>query len=98
MAVRGSRTGRPINHLLDILGRRWALRVLYELTNGPCTFRELQERCDNISPTVLNQRLKDLKDVNLVTRDSSGYELSVQGQSLTPLLFELYNWAENWER
>jgi DNA-binding HxlR family transcriptional regulator len=96
MAVRGSRTGRPINHLLDILGRRWTLRIIYELANGPYTFRELQKRCDNVSPTVLNQRLRELKDVKLVKHEGAGYELSQQTQELTPLLFELYNWAEGW--
>jgi len=29
--VRGSRTGRPIMALLDLLGRRWVLRILWEL-------------------------------------------------------------------
>ncbi|HJV56497.1 MAG TPA: transcriptional regulator, partial [Methylomirabilota bacterium] len=29
--VRGSRTGRPIMALMDLLGRRWALRVIWEL-------------------------------------------------------------------
>ena len=30
-SVRGSRTGRPIMALLDLLGRRWTLRILWEL-------------------------------------------------------------------
>ncbi|HTO53257.1 MAG TPA: transcriptional regulator, partial [Myxococcota bacterium] len=38
-AVRGSRSGRPIMAALDLLGRRWALRVLWELRNGPHSFR-----------------------------------------------------------
>ena len=44
--VRGSRTGRPIMAALDLLGRRWALRVLWELRGGPLSFRELRARCD----------------------------------------------------
>jgi DNA-binding HxlR family transcriptional regulator len=30
-AVRGSKTGRPIMALLDLLGRRWTLRIAWEL-------------------------------------------------------------------
>ena len=44
--------------LLDLLGRRWALGVVWQLCQGgPCTFRELQNRCETISPAVLNARL-----------------------------------------
>jgi len=50
--VRGSATGRPIMALLDLLGRRWALRVLWELRSGPVpSFRELQSRCGGVSST-----------------------------------------------
>jgi DNA-binding HxlR family transcriptional regulator len=36
--------------LLDLLGRRWALGVLWNLSKGgPCTFRELQERCEGVA-------------------------------------------------
>jgi DNA-binding HxlR family transcriptional regulator len=43
--VRGSTSGEPIMALLDLLGRRWALRVIWELRSEPLSFRELQERC-----------------------------------------------------
>jgi DNA-binding HxlR family transcriptional regulator len=51
--VRGSRTGRPIMAAFDLLGRRWALRILWELRDGPVGFGALQQRCDGLSPTVL---------------------------------------------
>ena len=64
--VRGSRSGVPVMALLDLLGRRWTMGVLWNLSKGgPCTFRELQERCEAISPTVLNSRLKELREVGL---------------------------------
>ena len=56
-SVRGSATGRPIMAVLDLLGRRWSLRVLWELRDGPLTFRALQAACDDISPSVLQQRV-----------------------------------------
>ena len=43
--MRGSRTGRPVMVLLDLLGRRGALRVLWELRGDPLTFRALQKAC-----------------------------------------------------
>ena len=59
--ARGSDSGRPIMALLDLLGRRWALRVIWELREQPLAFRALQERCAGMSSSVLNQRLHELR-------------------------------------
>ena len=56
--VRGSTTGRPIMAALDLLGRRWALRILWELRDGPVGARALRERCDGMSSSVLYERLR----------------------------------------
>jgi DNA-binding HxlR family transcriptional regulator len=97
MKVRGSRTGRPIMALLDLLGRRWALRVIWELRDGPLTFRGLQERCGGISPTVLNRRLAELRDAAVVElRREAGYILTVEGEKLLSALSPLSDWAKRW--
>jgi DNA-binding HxlR family transcriptional regulator len=99
-AVRGSRSGRPVMALFDLLGRRWALRVLWELRDGsPLTFRELQARCEDISSSVLNDRLRELRDAKIVTagRDG-GYLLTPDGQSLLRALTPLDTWAKRWAK
>ncbi|MBS4045271.1 MAG: helix-turn-helix transcriptional regulator [Alphaproteobacteria bacterium] len=97
--VRGSTTGRPIMALLDLLGRRWSLRVLWELQNGPLTFRALQAACDGVSPTVLQQRLKELRAARLVVHDEGrGYALTEAARQLQPNLMALQDWAEAWAR
>lgn len=98
-AVRGSSHGRPIMVLFDVLGKRWTLRILWELTDRALSFRELQASCDQLSPTVLNDRLKTLRVMALVThRDGSGYELTDQGRELGERLIDLHQWAERWAR
>jgi len=95
--VRGSRTGRPIMALLDLLGRRWALRILWELRRGPLGFAELQGRCDAMSPSVLNQRLSELREMGIVVlRRGSGYALTDDGKSLCASLAPLSDWARRW--
>tara|TARA_R110002051_G_scaffold321097_1_gene407850 strand:+ start:660 stop:995 length:336 start_codon:yes stop_codon:yes gene_type:complete len=94
--VRGSATGRPIMVLLDVLGQRWTLRILWELRGGPATFRALQARCDAISPTVLNARLKDLRALALVTLAEDGYALSRLGEDLCDQFGGLDAWANQW--
>lgn len=95
--ARGSRTGRPVMVLLDLLGRRWTLRVLWELhASAPQTFRQLQSSCDDISSSVLTTRLRELTDAGLVTHAGDGYRLTEQGTSLLDTMLPLDAWARNW--
>jgi DNA-binding HxlR family transcriptional regulator len=93
--VRGSRSGRPVMALLDLLGRRWTLRVIWELREGPLVFRELQARC-GISPSVLNTRLAELREALIVEAGESGYGLSARGAELLALLAPVNGWAAEW--
>jgi len=94
--VRGSTTGRPIMALLDLLGRRWALRVIWELREGPLQFRALQERCAGMSSSVLNQRLHELRTAGIVELGDGGYRLSAEGRRLREAFMPLRDWAERW--
>ena len=97
--VRGSRTGRPIMSLLDLLGRRWVLRILWELREEALTFRVLRERCDDMSPTVLNQRLRELRDAEIVVlEDPYGFALTRSGRQLLEALMPLQRWSEQWQK
>jgi DNA-binding HxlR family transcriptional regulator len=85
--------------LLDLLGRRWALRALWELREGPLTFRELQVRCGEISSSVLNQRLRELRDADVVEQEPRrGYRLTQEGRALLEALSPLQTWAERWRK
>jgi DNA-binding HxlR family transcriptional regulator len=83
--------------LLDLLGRRWTLRIMWELgIESPHTFRELQSLCDDISSSVLSSRLRELGDAGLVTHAGDGYALTDQGTSLLDHLLPLDAWAKRW--
>ena|SRR4030043_1898898 len=96
--VRSSRTGRPIMAALDLLGRRWALRVLWELhINGPSSFRTLQKLCGDISPTVLNTRLTELRETGIVAlKAKEGYVITDEGMALGAIILQLKEWSERW--
>lgn len=96
--VRGSQTGRPIMAALDLLGRRWVLRILWELREEPLTFRALQTACGDLSPTTLNARLKDLREAGIVTAAEEGYALTALGRELLESLAPLLDWAEVWAK
>jgi len=95
-AVRGSRSGRPIMVALDLLGRRSALRILWELREGrPMTFRALQEAAST-NPSLLNTRLGELRDARIVDHAGEGYFLTATGLELLEALRPLADWADRW--
>lgn len=96
--VKGSRAGRPIMVILDLLGRRWALRILWELhQGGPHSFRTLQKMCGDISPAVLNARLKELREAGIVELGAGkGYSITRQGIALGKIVQQLNTWAKGW--
>lgn len=95
--VRGSETGNPIMALFDLLGRRWAMGVLWQLcSGGPCTFRELQNRCESISPAVLNSRIRDLRQAKLLEKGELGYQPTELGKEIISSIYPLKSLAEQW--
>ena len=82
---------------LDLLGRRWTLRILWELRDGALGARALRERCDSMSSSVLYERLGELREAGLVARDQDGgYSLTSLGVQLGESIAPLQRWAERW--
>jgi DNA-binding HxlR family transcriptional regulator len=95
--VRGSQSGRPIMALLDLLGRRWTLRILWEMREESVGFRALQDRCDGMSPSVLSQRLMELQEAGIVQQnEDADYTLTQDGITLLQSLAPLNDWALHW--
>jgi DNA-binding HxlR family transcriptional regulator len=95
--VRGSKTGRPVMALLDLLGRRWTLRLLWELRDARvATFRALRADLEDVSPSILNARLQELRAAHLLEAGADGYRLTERGAQLLTLLVPLGRWADTW--
>jgi len=82
--------------LFDLVGRRWALRIVWELREGDATFRDLAHRCDDVSSSVLRDRLRDLTVAGIVERGDGGYRLTADGRELMELLRPLGQWSQRW--
>lgn len=86
-----------INEAIALFHKRWVLRILWELRGQPLTFRALREACGGISPTVLNQRLRELRELRLVEhREGVGYTLAQEGQALAEAMRPMLRWAKRW--
>ena len=86
--------------LFDLAGRRWNLRVIWELSQAtePLTFRELKARCADMSSSVLTRRLAELREARLVALHSDGYDLSELGTSLVTSMQPLLAWSLTWAK
>ena len=86
--------------LLDILGRRWALRIVWELRDArTLTSRALRTACDDASPTVLQARLTELREAGFIELvPASGYRLTETGRDLQENFLPLYRFAERWSK
>jgi DNA-binding HxlR family transcriptional regulator len=92
-------TKDAINAALELFQRKWLLRVVWELHRGPMTFRSLQEACDDLSPTVVNGRIAELREAGLVELvQGEGYALSALGAELVVAFAPLMQWAVRWQR
>src|SRR5262249_70784 len=89
-----------IARALDVVGDRWSLLLLRELTLGPRRYRDLTTGLPGIPSNVLAARLKDLQAAGVITRrtlpaptDVTVYELTDAGRALQPALNELLHSA-----
>jgi DNA-binding HxlR family transcriptional regulator len=82
--------------LLDLASRRQLLRIIWELRHGPLKFRPLQEACGDISPSLLNRRLKELREAELVELSLGGYRLTGLGVGLYRAFEPITVWADQW--
>jgi DNA-binding HxlR family transcriptional regulator len=84
--------------LLDLLGRRWSLRIIWELRETALTSRALRAACDEASPTILQTRLGELREAGFVELTDDGYRLTALGRDLLQTVAPLSRFAERWSK
>ena len=83
-----------IDEMLELLGRRWSLLIVWELRRDALAFSALRERL-GVSPSVLSQRLRELAEENIVEHNRTRrYVLTGHGRELARHLYEINRWAQ----
>lgn len=93
-----STTSPAFEQLLELVGRRWTLRLIWELRGGRLPFNELRVRAGGLSQSVLVTRLTELFGAGLVADVEGGYQLTAHGHSLARELARLDKWSGAWAR
>lgn len=83
---------------IDLLGQRWALRIVWELAPGPLGFLQLRRSMGNCSSSMLSNRLQQLQEAGLVKKNGpkGAYELTESGVRLDEALRPLWDWSQTW--
>jgi DNA-binding HxlR family transcriptional regulator len=95
---RESATAPPLAELFDLLGRRWTLRILWELRDRTLSFNDLRRAVGGMSQSVLVTRLTELFGSGLVADVPGGYRLTGRGRSLVEHLTAVAGWAAEWKQ
>ncbi len=90
----------PTRQVINRVGDRWSLLVLYALERGTLRFQELRRSVDGISQKMLTQTLRTLERDGLVDREVYAsvppkveYSLTPLGASLSHTIVAIRSWA-----
>lgn len=96
----------PLERAIRVIGDRWSALILRDLfLKGPCRFQDFVESLDEISPTVLSNRIKKLLEYEVIVSyqysehpPRNAYELTEKGKELGPLFAGLRDWGNKYTR
>jgi len=87
----------------EIVGSKWTVLIVHDLSEGPRRFTELEHSCAGISPRTLAERLRWLESEGIVVRRSYAespprveYELTEKGGALLPIVAEMRRFGHEW--
>jgi DNA-binding HxlR family transcriptional regulator len=87
----------------EIVGAKWTVLIVHDLSEGPRRFTELEHSCLGISPRTLAERLRWLEAEGVVLRRSYAespprveYELTDKGRALLPIVAEMRTFGHEW--
>ena len=87
--------------ILDIIGGKWSMPIIYALFSGTKRFSELERGVANINTRMLVKELKNMEANGIVRREvfatvppTVEYTLTAKGRKLEPILCALHHWGE----
>lgn len=95
----------PVALTVDLIGNKWKLLIVRDLTAGTRRFGQLRRSIGGISQKVLTQNLRDMEAHGLVLRQVYAevpprveYRLSPIGKALAPVIAAMARWGEQYRK
>jgi DNA-binding HxlR family transcriptional regulator len=90
-----------LKDVLDIIGGKWAMPIIYHLSKGKMRFKELERSIEGINTRMLVKELKNMEANDILTRavfatvpPTVEYTLTVKGEKLLPSIVSLHRWGQ----
>ena len=90
-----------LREVLDIIGGKWAMPIIYILSKGKMRFKELERSIEGINTRMLVKELKNMEANGIITREvfatvppTVEYALTSKGEKLLPSIRSLYQWGQ----
>ena len=91
----------PVETALDVLAGKWKILILWYLQSETKRFNELQKLLPRTTQKMLIQKLRELEEDGIIHREvypvvppKVEYSLTKYGESLKPIIKQLYLWGE----
>jgi DNA-binding HxlR family transcriptional regulator len=100
-----TKSGNPcsLREVLDIIGGKWSMPIIYTLSKGTMRFKELEKRIEGINTRMLVKELKNMELNGIVKREVFAtvppmveYTLTVKGEKLLPSIESLHQWGNEY--
>lgn len=90
-----------LKEVLDIIGGKWAMPMIYILSKGKMRFKELERSVEGINTRMLVKELKNMEANGIITREvfatappTVEYTLTYKGEKLLPSIVSLHTWGQ----
>lgn len=90
-----------LKDVLDIIGGKWAMPIIYILSKGKMRFKELERTVEGINTRMLVKELKNMEANGILTREvfatvppTVEYTLTRKGEKLLPSIVSLHTWGK----
>jgi DNA-binding HxlR family transcriptional regulator len=98
-----SKKACSLKDVLDIIGGKWAMPIIYNLSKGKMRFKEIERTIEGINTRMLVKELKNLEANGIVTREvfatvppTVEYALTTKGEKLLPSIRSLHQWGQEY--
>ena len=96
-----SKAHLEFNRVLEIIGSKWNLFIIWSLKDGTLRFSELQKRMNNVNSKTITKHLRDLEKSKILTRSvypevppRVEYALTDKWQAFLPVFEAIREWGE----
>ena len=90
-----------LRDVLDIIGGKWSMPIIYILSKGKMRFKELERSVEGINTRMLVKELKNMEANGIITREvfatvppTVEYTLTLKGEKLLPSIVSLHKWGQ----